>query len=230
MMILVLLISCALFLSLMVSVFVQSQIGNITTSEGFAIIGGEEYVMWDPIDGYRVTPGNVSDSTDDPPFLFTNSTHHDINAWLFRENLLSLSQNMIYLRMDWGWWSYDYASVSLDQIISDRVSGTNHSLSEFELKGERYTLYVSTGSEPEDHATLIWSNQYNISVAQSIESLTDALTMKASYWTMINQLLTAQLPYTTMAINYILTGIVWGMIAFIVVIMFSRFVPFIGGG
>ena len=200
--------------------------------------------MFDPSDGYPVTSANLSlaedfEITEFPdPFLFTSDVARDIRAWIINNNsmygqaftvtelskTLSKYQDEFIFRMSWGYWSYDMDAISYEQVISDQQGGTNMSVSVFYLAGDSYSLLVGTGGDATTHESLIWNNQFNISIGHDTSTI-DTVT-SASFWSILGQMMSASLPNTHWIINYLVSAIMWSAIGFMAIVVIVWFIPF----
>lgn len=250
MLVAVFLTASALMLTLMAPMFAEARRGEFALLEGYAVIGGVEYAMFEPTGGFNVTSANVSSDYDSAEsFDFTNASK-TIGCRILRDNdmfgiiprrpmggpddsplnvAVAEYLNGFVLRTDWGWWSYDMAAVSYEQVIEDQLGGQNISATDFFLRDTGYTLIVTTGGNASDHEGLIWANAFNLAIGQSDESW-ESTGMSTSFWSIIGQMLTAQLPNTQEYVNILITAICWSGIGFMAIMIVSRFIPFVGGG
>jgi hypothetical protein len=234
----VFLVGSALLISLMTSLFAEARRGDWDVLENYQIIGGIEYGIFNPEAGYEITSANITDDyMTAENFEFTlNETSFGCKIvrdsiryteqWALSEydKIVCRYLDSFIFRDDWGWWSYDMDAVSFEQVAADQVGGSNMSKSIFFLRDQAYTLFVTTGGSSSDHESLIWANQFNLSVGRDLSTL-DTVT-SASFWTILGQMMSASLPNTHWIINYLVSAIMWSAIGFMAIVVIVWFIPF----
>lgn len=225
--------------------------GDFQQLQGYSVIGGRQYVAWEPVEGYNVTMANTTHSFQaavashgsvpaNKTLVFTSAEDdNDIiwgmvrgneyygSSWLEypgpQKHTLFLDYFWIY--QDQGWGDRPLRVISYDTIIEHQVGVLNESLVEFGLSGHKYALWVRTPGNGAAHSTYIENNVFNVALVYPVID-EDA---KVSMWTILGQILTLQLPDTHWFVQIIMAIPLWASIGFMAFLIIRSVIPLLGG-
>lgn len=218
------------------TLFTHAASGSFDYLTGTAIIlGNETYTYIDgATPGYNVTIDDTTDQwlyTDtDPVFVFHDDLNND-DVYLamirdFADERWGTDWVGIY--ESWGWWSDEFDRIQYDTIIDGQVPYTNVSVVDFEIHKKDYVLLVTTPSNYLNHSSYVDANEFFIALAHAPYDPDNIASV--SMWTLIGQMLTAQLPSVHPLIQYFILIPMWVGVGFMVFTLVSRMIPFISGG
>lgn len=213
--------------------------------EGYQLIGGVNYNCIAPTEGYNVTMNETHDSPwqDEDKFEFDYASWPYLTVRMVRAGSFDMSQvgetPIIYYDFFWihakkssAWNAKSTNAIIPYQDFETRFLENNVSYAYFELWNYNFTLLVTTqtnDTDHSDHLTMLYTNQFNIRVAENVDINEDAA-MHASMWTILGQILTLSLPNVNFVVNLLMSVPIWAAMGFMVFTIFSRVIPFISGG
>lgn len=232
----------ALFIGLMVKTFNEGAAsGNWRELKGYEVIGEVEYLMLSPEGGYNasdyIQDSWSYDGDDNMAFDGDAVSVRDCEAAIIRDNDLYWTEwtglresrylDFIMISSEWGWWSGDYQPISYQAIAANQIKDTNQSVCSVIVGGNNYSLIVTAPGGPEYFDVMLWENIFRVQVG--IPGGWDDLA-ETSMWTVLGQMLTAQLPDVDPIINLLIAVPFWASLGFMAIMIISRFIPLIGGG
>lgn len=236
-----------LFIAQGYNMWQANSVGNWDTMHGYEILGNYTFLALLPDDGYDFTSANTSSRVtplilegDGTRFLFdeTDPDSDDaISLWVVRDNALfdptdTLSPDSILSYPDFFFISIEYGGlfgffdefvdlIPFPDVVNNRLSGMNVSMSPITLGHRQYTLLINTTSDYTNFENDLYNNAFNIRVILTTEDQTPS----GSMWAIIGQILTADIPNVHWLVNLILFTISWSMISVIVIEVWARLWP-----
>ncbi len=224
--------------------------GDWDLRTGYELIGNTEYTFLSPEEGYPVNDTivqSVWDKGNEDNLIFDGSAlglPDEIEVAVINDNdnmdyfvgLPSINPasdkfyDYVHVYTSWGWWSSDNSALSYEAIIAGQVDETNRSVVPFYLRDDNYSLVVTTPGPGSYFPLMVRENLFNLSLAVPSNEDDLASMAETSMWTMLGQMLTAQLPDVHPAINFMIAVPFWTAIGFMIVMIASRFIPLVGGG
>lgn len=230
----------ALFIGLMHQTVLEgTAAGDWRELSGYTVIGEVEYVALDPAGGYNasyyVQEFFAWDADANLAFDGDAVGVRDCEVSIVRDNYYywgwgdyeNLYQDFIMVNAEWGWFSSDHVALSYEALYAGHVDGTNQSISYVIVGDQNYSIIITTPGSSDAFAVMLYEDRYNIQVAVlgGWENLAET-----SMWTVLSQLLTAQLPDVHPVLNILIAVPFWATIGFVAAMVISRFIPLIPGG
>lgn len=228
--------------------------GNWYQPVGYGLIGGVDYAFLTPSDGYNVTVADTTDEWDDD--AITNLQYDgealgvkDVEVAVIKDNyadppLLPITdeakhrdkyEDFLLIHVGVPNAFDDYDSIDLNEFVDNRIIGTNgtgnYSAITRILNSVGYT-FVVTIDGPADlflyYLTGIFD--FRLQVGIVAEEYNYTAVGENSMWEILGQIMTASLPNTNWFVNVIIAVPFYACIGFMVIMLVSRFIPFISGG
>jgi hypothetical protein len=189
--------------------------GNWGYQTGYNTVGGITYVMLTPETGYDMETQTIFTDWDsgNPLNMIFTGADETIESALVRNDFADASEDVFVFKMEYGWWSVRTTRLSLQNIYDDQLAFTNQSVSHISLGARSYSVFCNVDANYTMFQYMVGLNQYNISVGYDLE---DKLTSN-SMWTVLGQMLTADLPDTHPIVNMLIAIPIWtaiGILAF----------------
>jgi hypothetical protein len=198
--------------------------GDWAYETGYDTIGGITYVLLAPEDGYDMEIQTIFTDWDsgNPLNMVFTGDDETIESALVRNDYADASEDGFVFKMSYGWWSVKSTHLSLQEIYDGQMSTSNLSVCDIALGARSYSVFCEVNANYTLFQYMVSLNQYNISVGFNLE---DKLTSN-SMWTILGQMLTADLPDTHPIINIIIAIPIWTAIGILAFYAIRSVLPF----
>lgn len=224
--------------------------GAFDSAESWETIGGIDYELIIPTQGYNITANNITQD----PFDDAKKLDYEPDGWEYLT--IRIVRNSSYER---PWWAVDdwivarntnkwkqaslysdfllihgkvdshqkWLALPLSSLTDGERIADNKSIAYFSMLKANFTIIAQTAGTESDHSQMIDANNYNLKIA--VNSLWLSLA-SGSLFTILGQIMTMQLPNTDAVTSWLLAVPFWAAMGFMVFTLISRMIPFIGGG
>lgn len=192
---------------------------------------GGIYADLHPMATFEKPEGSGDSVSEVTVFVVRNNTFYGgdpITGWLndrtYKETMYLDMFILHTVTGPWYWTKNYWAFIPFEKV--DRNQDGNASSTFTKLK-HNFTLFIYSDADQFSFTTNLYSNNFNISLGVILGA---DLVGRQSFWTILGQLLTLQLPNMNTTMRFLIAIPLWTTLGFVAVTLVSRFVPFIGGG
>lgn len=228
--------------------FLQTASGNWDEITGTLLIGSTEYTLRNPEAGWDITDENVTDrwdhEADENAYFYKDDPGEDdqIVVGIIRDNAYFdssfawvrpgadslLYNDFIMVYTEFGWWDNDEWPIPYVTILSNRLTNSNVSVTDFGIRhNTTFALIVTVDDDPAKFGDGLYDNEFNIKIGVPDYEPDIAYT---SMWTVLGQVMTASIPDVAPEVNLIIGATMYAGIGMIVFTVISRMIPFVAGG
>ena len=128
--------------------------GDWQDLENYAVIGGVDYYLFDPVEGYNITSADALFNADEPAgdgFTFTNDSYADRYVNVYRDYSYPVDSagpiDFVLITSEWGPWYNRHigrVQTGFSEIGRNQVPETNQSVTPYGIRGTSEVLIITT--------------------------------------------------------------------------------------